>query len=625
MADTSRYDVVIVGAGIAGGIIAHELGRAGKRVLILDAGPAVPTNRGQYMENFFLAAAKTPEAPYPPLAQEPGTAPNPRPTILGLGSWKDPARSYLLQPMPDPTHAPKNLPFSSTYERVGGGTTWHWLGTSLRLVPHDLKMYSTYKVFGPWADWPLEYSELQQLYGKAEGEIGVAASVTEQAPLEGAIGLTYPQGYEYPLPPVPPTVVDDTFTTGLRGMQLFGKEVFLTPTPQGRNTRPYDNRPACAGNTNCIPICPIAAKYDATVTLNRALNTGNVEIRYQSVARKVLTDANGRINGIEYVAWKNAQRPWEGATVQTAVGTTYVLAAHAMENAKLLLLSRSDAFPRGVANSSDQVGRNLMDHVIYLSWALMPEGVYPYRGPLSTSGIESLRDGPFRSERAAFRIELGNEGWNFPIGDPYVTLNDLINGTNSSRLNPITPPGVVSTAPSQRLGGPALAQALNDRLTRQVRMAFLLEQAPQSGNRILIRENGPTDGLGIPRPSIEYGFDKYTLDGFVAARKASSAIYQQLKAIEFTDYSNAKDKPGYFEYEGQSFRFFGAGHVVGTHRMGSDRQQSVVDASQRSHDHENLWIVGSGSFPTVATPNPTLTLAALAFKTAANLQSTLGG
>jgi choline dehydrogenase-like flavoprotein len=63
--------------------------------------------------------------------------------------------------------------------------------------------------------------------------------------------------------------------------------------------------------------------------------------------------------------------------------------------------------------------------------------------------------------------------------------------------------------------------------------------------------------------------------------------------------------------------------VVGTHRMGSDPQQSVVDASQRSHDHLNLWIVSSGSFAAVATPNPTLTLAALAFKTAASLESAL--
>src|SRR5262249_6907179 len=100
-----------------------------------------------------------------------------------------------------------------------------------------------------------------------------------------------------------------------------------------------------------------------------------------------------------------------------ATGKAYVLASHAMENPKLLLQSKSDAFPNGIANRSDQVGRNLMDHPLYLSWALAPAGkpAFPYPGPLTAAGIERLRDGEFRNFRAAFRMEIGNEGWNFPI------------------------------------------------------------------------------------------------------------------------------------------------------------------------------------------------------------------
>ena len=101
-ADQPQYDVVIIGAGISGSILAAELAAAGKTVLILDAGPAVPTNRAQYMENFYLSAAKTPESPYPPLALSPGTEANPRPTILGLNVWTDPTQSYLVQPTPTP-------------------------------------------------------------------------------------------------------------------------------------------------------------------------------------------------------------------------------------------------------------------------------------------------------------------------------------------------------------------------------------------------------------------------------------------------------------------------------------------------------------------------------------------
>ena len=627
MADQPQYDVVIVGAGIAGSIIASELAAAGKKILLLDAGPAVPDNRSGYMDNFYLSNAKTPESPYPPLGLQPGQEATPRATILGLNNWTDPAKSYLIQPKPE-TPSPKNLPFASTYERVGGGTTWHWLGTSLRFVPHDLEMYSHYQVFEPAADWPIGYDELSGLYGKAEAEIGVSASVAQQAPLEPAIGLTYPPGYQYPLNPIPLSLVDQAVSQGSAGVALPStddKPVFVTPTPAGRNSQPYQNRRVCAGNTNCIPICPIQAKYDATVTLAKALNTGNVTVIYQAVASQVLTDSNGRISGIQYIPWQRELNPVPQPP-QTVTGTLYVLACHAMENPKLLLLSANEQFPDGIANSSDQVGRNLMDHPLYLSWALMPEGqpVYPYRGPLSTSGVESLRDGEFRRRHAAFRMEIGNEGWNFPIGDPYVTVQDFINGTNKSRLNPITPPGTTASGPPQVLGGVALAQAVNDRLTRQFRIACLVEQTPQAGNRVTL-DRGWVDGLGLPRPKISYGLDRYTLDGFAAARQTCSAIYRQMGAVEFTDQSQSQSQPGYFEYEGVSYISFGSGHVVGTHRMGKDKATSVTDGASRSWDHENLWIVGSGSFPTVATANPTLTLAALAFKAAASLRTALGG
>jgi glucose dehydrogenase len=628
MADPTNYDVVIVGAGVSGSIIALQLATAGKRVLIIEAGVAVPANRNEYLTNFYLNPDKVPESPYPPVPLnsnlDPGHQATPRATILGLMNSTDPNKSYLIQPAPSPTHSPDVLPFGSTYERIAGGTTWHWLGTSLRLVPNDLQMYTKYGVFGPAADWPIDYDELANLYGQAEHEIGVSASVAQQAPLEAAIGLKYPPGYQYPLNPIPLSLVDQAVVSGVKGMTVDGKPVFVSPTPAGRNSQPNGKRPTCAGNTNCIPICPIQAKWDAAITLNKALDAGpgKVTVVAQAVARKVLVGSDGRIAGIEYVTWDKQNNPTPGAP-QVARGTNYVLAAHAIENVKLLLMSASNSLPNGVANGSDQVGRNLMDHTIYLSWALMPEGraVFPYRGPLSTSGIESLRDGPFRSSRSAYRIEIGNEGWNFPIGDPYVTVLDFINGSNNSMLNPITPPGTKPGA-SLRLGGTALALAVNDRLTRQFRLGCLVEQAPQASNQVTL-DRTHTDGLGFPRPKISYGLDEYTLRGFASARQTCSAIYKSMGATEFTDYTGKTYLAGYFEYNGESYASFGAGHLMGTHRMGNDRTTSVVDANQHSHDHANLWIVGSGSFPSCATPNPTLTIAALAFKTAASVLAAL--
>jgi glucose dehydrogenase len=138
---------------------------------------------------------------------------------------------------------------------------------------------------------------------------------------------------------------------------------------------------------------------------------------------------DGRATAIRFKRWDGS----EG----TASGRVFVLAAHAIEIPRLLLNSRTAATPNGVANGSDQVGRNLMDHPIQLSWALAPTPVWPYRGPLSTSGIENLRDGPFRKDRPAFRIEIGNDGWSWPKAAPTTSAAEL--ARRGLRAKPWTP------------------------------------------------------------------------------------------------------------------------------------------------------------------------------------------
>jgi choline dehydrogenase-like flavoprotein len=445
------------------------------------------------------------------------------------------------------------------------------------------------------------------LYARAETEIGVAGDVSAQSYVPGR----YPPGYEYPMPGMTPSYLDDTLKATLDNVTLCGQPMQVTPTPVGRNTVPYDNRRVCAGNTSCIPICPIQAKYDATVTINKALDTGNVTILYQSVASRVVVDpATGKISGIDYITWKD---PRGGASGHgRAVGKFYVLAAHAIETPRLLLMSATDQMPNGVANSSGQVGRNLMDHPLYLSWALMPDGkpLYPLRGPLSTSGIETLRDTDFRKEWAAFRIEIGNEGWNFPIGDPYQTAQDFIDGTNVSQLNPKL----------LKLQGTALISTLNGLMTRQFRMANLVEQEADPLSRVSLSRTYP-HRLGLPRPHLDYRLSDYTRRGFKKAREVNSAIYKALGATEYSQ--TDKSRASYFEVDGEGFNYYGAGHIMGTTLMGSSKANSVLDDTSRSWDHDNLYIVGSGTFPATGTANPTLTIAALAFGTADTLSKRL--
>src|SRR5260370_26424454 len=146
-----------------------------------------------------------------------------------------------------------------------------------------------------------------------------------------------------------------------------------------------------------------------------------------------------------------------------------------------------------------------MDHPYYVAWALMPPGkpVFPYRGPLITSGIGDLCDGPFRAKRAAFRVDIGNEGWNFVVAsakfgtDPHVTTVDFVNGMNSSGLN---------TAEFNQLGkdnaallGVALANKMNDLIKRQFRIGFLVEQEPDRNNRVTLSELQDVLGLRPPQ------------------------------------------------------------------------------------------------------------------------------
>jgi glucose dehydrogenase len=610
----AAYDVVIVGSGFAGSFMAYQLGMQGKKVLILEAGPGITKNREDYMENFYLNTFKAPESPYPPNANalNPGRTNAPRPTIPELVlAWDNttksinPEKSYL-------TYAPGSgsLPFASTYEKVSGGTGNHWMGTSLRMLPNDLKTQTLYNV---GRDWPPNYYDaLEVHYGTAEAFIGVSGDKAQ----EEAIGIPFPPGYQYPMPGIPRSLVDQTFAAKVDGPPLTNESyainrTFVTQTPAGRNSVPYDNRRVCHGNTNCTPICPIQAKYDATFGLNKALSTGNVDIIYKAVVDKVYVSSNV-VTGLHYVTYDDISVPAQGGKTGegTVVGTLYVLAAHAIENAKILLSSPWNGTT--VANSSDQVGRNLMDHPCYLAWGMTPGPIYGYRGPISTAGIESLRDGNFRSQRASWRIEIGNEGWNWPTADPYTTGQDLIYGTNNGGLNPN----------KQIMSNTAYWTYANQQFTRQVRVAFLVEQPADPNNRVQLSTQYK-DNLGIPRPLVTYNLSNYVRYGFQQARAATQQIMSRLGATEHT--TTNPNTGTYFTFNGQGYNYAGAGHVCGTHVMGTNPGNSVVDRNQRSWDHDNLYLVGCGSMPSIGAENPTLTMMAMASITVDAILGRLGG
>jgi len=125
--------------------------------------------------------------------------------------------------------------------------------------------------------------------------------------------------------------------------------------------------------------------------------------------------------------------------------------------------------------------------------------------------------------------------------------------------------------------------------------------------------------LKLPRPEISYDLSEYTTAGLLAAKKTADAIFAKLGAKQLTKVPDSDD-PSALDLtdNGNPIRllYLGAGHIIGTYRMGDDPRNSVVNSYQRSHDHQNLYLIGSGVFPTSATANPTLTIAALALRTA---------
>ena len=615
--DDRTYDVVIVGAGFAGGILAKELVSAGHSVLILEAGAdhgkTWETYRS-YLDQYYLSLAKTPNSPYPDLPTLPS------PSVLDItavrGTEPD-TNGYFVQRGP--------LPFGSNYLRAYGGTSLHWLGTSLRMMPADFEMQSR---FGKGVDWPFGYQDLRSDYERAEWEIGVSADADEQTPK--ALGIRtsgrddnkgyFAKGYDYPMHSIPSSYVDGFFARA-DGMPIeigddSGDTVALkvSRTPQGRNSTPRVPKTAkgipvggkarpqfrprgatgpfafmgqrCEGNSSCIPICPIQAKYNAMKTLDDARHTGKHRMKTisQAVASKVELAESGRVSGIVYKKY-----PFPGVPqyeLRRARGKQYVLAGGAVENVTLALAS-------GICNTSGELGRNLMDHPYMMTWGSAPEPVGPFRGPGSTSSYANFRDGSFRDRTAAFRLEIGNWGWNFAAGSPNSDVARMVEQEN--------------------LYGSELRNKLYHDVQRQVRVGTLVEQLPRSTNRVTIDPAYRTP-MGQFRPVISYDLDDYSRAGLAAANDTCAQIFQRLGIRNHTEYSPSD--AGYFTYDGQGYTFFGAGHLVGTHRIGTDRHNSVTNDVMQAWDHDNLWLVGAGSMPTIATSNPTLTLSAMAFRAA---------
>ena len=586
------YDAVIIGSGIAGAIIANELTCAGRRVLVVEASTDAEGSFTGYLGDlfhFYTQPSRDNQSPFP---MNPNAA-MPRGDLRKLAPGEINDMPYVVQFGPYVT--------DTVYSKAFGGTTVHWEAKTPRMLPEDFK--NGYDL----PDWPIAYEDMTADYEAAEREIGVSADRADQE----YGGVKFSDGYEFPMRGLPLSYLDQQVDKGIDGtsVDLYGESypIRVRPYPQGRNSIPNkDYQPQgvvalhqielgerCQGNTNCVPICPVQARYHSGKTLAKAFQTDRAELLAQAVASRVLVDsASGRVSGVEIKKYDDPNSPhYEKITVRAKI---YVLAANAIETPRLLLAS-------GLPSTSGLVGRNLMDHAYLLSWALMPQPCGTMRGTSSTGGIVDLRVGPFRRHQAAFAVDIHNDGWGWATGAPASDLEILVDEYNKF--------------------GKDLREALIRRVSSQLLFAFMIEVPPDQSNRVSVSPRY-VDPLGEMRPIVSFSAPEYTLRGASYARQFARIVFSRLGAEDHTAYD--PNDYGLVSYGDEAFALRGGNHLAGTHVMGSNPATSVVTTDQRSWDHENLYLVGCGSMPTVGTANVTLTMAALCYRSARAMLRQLG-
>lgn len=536
---SERVDVCVIGAGVAGGLVAYSLSKRGYDVVVLEAGPRF--DRSERLERMERAI---------------------RPEHSRKEVWNegiDPDRDAF-------THStPEGIACELNRERIKGvgGTTLHWGAYVGRFHEKDFEMESRY---GLATDWPVEYADLREYYAEAEVELGVAG---------GGDNPFVPREEPPPMGPHPPSYTDGLFR---EACERLGIETHSNPL--AINTEPYDDRNRCEGYATCLPVCPSGAKYSGDVHIRKAEAEGARVIDRVPVQRLDHDDDGESVEAAVYVT-PDGDRYRQSAR-------HFVLACGGIETPRLLLLSKSDRYPRGLANESGLVGRYLFS-TSYVS-------------------VEGELDEPANRTPIGFRTTISEQFYDHENPRPGSFRLWFDNQDPQSPASAALNKGLKEPIVGSPWGDELLEQLEHAGENRRVGIRAQIESLPREESSVTLDES-KTDSYGNPVPHISYDVGPHTVETGTYAIEIMKRILTEVGAEVVSVGDPAVQSLG--------------NHHKGTTRMGSDPEQSVVDAELRTHDLNNLWIVSSSVFPTGGAVNPTQTIAALALKAGDHLSGSL--
>ncbi|WP_277541377.1 GMC family oxidoreductase [Haloarcula laminariae] len=462
----------------------------------------------------------------------------------------------------------RTYPLNVSRVKGVGGSTLHWQGMVMRMHPADFA--GDHDNDDP--AWPISYDDLRPYYAEAERALGVAG-VAEDNPFAPA------RDGPYPMPGFPPSYSDSLFAEACANLGIT-----LHSVPNARNSEPYDGRGQCVGYGTCQPVCPSGAKYDATVHIEDAEAAGATVIDRVPVQR-LETDADDRISAAVYVTPDGTEHRQEARE--------FVLAAGGVEIPRLLLLSADEDHPDGLANSSGAVGRYFMEHL--------------FAGSGGTLDRETRQNhvGFITSESHQFYDDPGGAIQHADTGETVVAESDDAYSPIKLEFLNYAGPSPVEIALNGNDWGDSMLDEIRDAYGNSIAMGGLVGQPPRWENRVTL-DPRVTDDHGNPVPDIRWSWGDRVRRSISRANAIQHAVLDELGAdIAWTANVDGGSGPAY--------------HHMGTTRMGTDPDESVVNPQLRSHDHSNLSIASSSVFVTAGSMNPTLTIAALALKCAAHL------